>query len=198
MSEPVSGLDYKKPALIGGALVGVLSCIPLVEALNTCLCLWAWVGGGLAAKMLIDRSPTPLTSREGARVGLFAGLLGGGFHFVIKFVLSIFQMDKILAMAASFPFANDDARALYERIQQNGLLKALMAFLFSFLGSLLLLGFTVLGGMVGVALFEKRKGQAPPPPYPPNYPSNYPPNYPPSYPPQGGDSGGGQGGWPSA
>lgn len=198
MSEPVSGLDYKKPALIGGALVGVLSCLPMVERLNnlliSCLCWLAWSGGVLAAKMLIDRSPTPLTSREGARVGLFAGLLGGGFHFVVKFAWSISQMDNILTTASSFPFVNDDARAMYERIQQNGLLKALMAFLFSFLGSLLLLGFTVLGGMVGVALFEKRKGQAPPPPYPPNYPSNYPPNYP----PQGGDSGGGQGGWPSA
>jgi hypothetical protein len=66
--------------------------------------------------------------------------------------------------------------------------------------------------LVGVALFEKRKNQPPPPQYPPSYPPQYPPNYPqqpaPSagYPPQSppesggsiGDQGGpgGQGSWP--
>jgi hypothetical protein len=67
-------------------------------------------------------------------------------------------------------------------------------------------GFSTLGGLLGVAMFEKRRNQPPPPQYPPQYPPPYPPNYPqqstpgadypPQNPPQSGGSGGDQGGWP--
>lgn len=185
----MNGLSYKKPALIGGALVGVLSNVPLINLANTCLCLWAWVGGAVAAKLLVNRAPQPLTSREGARVGLLAGLLGAAISFVVQLPLAIFQMAKILETAARLPMASEEARELYERIAQSGSLRAALAFLFAFIGALLLLGFTVLGGMVGVSLFEKRKGP-PPPQYPPVYPASYSPDYPqnppPNYPPSAG------------
>jgi len=45
--------------------------------------------------------------------------------------------------------------------------------------SILLGAFCVLGGLIGVALFEKRKDLPPSPP-------QYPPPYPPPYPPQSG------------
>jgi hypothetical protein len=201
----MNGLNYKKPALVGGALVAVLSNIPIVNLLNICLCLWAWVGGAVAAKMLIDRAPQPLTSREGARVGLLAGLLGAALSFVVQFPLTIFQMNRILETAAQLPIASEDARVLYERIAQSGSLRIALAFIFAFISALFLLGFTVLGGMVGVALFEKRKDPPPPAPYPPQYPPGYPQhpstNYPPSsggYGGHGGAGQGGQGGWPPA
>lgn len=206
----MNGLSYKKPALVGGALVAVLSNIPIVNLANVCLCLWAWVGGAVAAKLLVDRAAQPLTSREGARVGLLAGLLGAALSFVVQLPLTIFQMNRILETAAQLPIASEDARELYERISQSGSLRIALAFIFAFISALLLLGFTVLGGMVGVALFEKRKGPPPPAPYPPQYPPDYPQNPPPNYPPsaggygnygsggQGGQSGGGQGGWPPA
>lgn len=203
----MNGLSYKKPALVGGALVGLLSNIPIINLANTCLCLWAWVGGIVAAKMLVNRAAQPLTAREGARVGLLAGLLGAAISFVVQLPLAIFQMARILETAARLPIASEDARELYERIAQSGSLRVALAFIFAFIGALLLLGFTVLGGIVGVALFEKRKGP-PPPQYPPQYPPDYPQNPPANYPPsaggyggygsggQGGQSGGGQGGWP--
>lgn len=207
----MNGLSYKKPALVGGALVAVLSNIPIVNLANVCFCLWAWVGGAVAAKLLVDRAAQPLTSREGARVGLLAGLLGAGLSFVVQLPLTIFQMNRILETAAQLPIASEDARVLYERISQSGSLRIALAFIFAFISALLLLGFTVLGGMVGVALFEKRKGPPPPAPYPPQYPPDYPQNPPSNYPPsagghgnygsggQGGQaSGGGQGGWPPA
>ena len=207
----MNGLSYKKPALVGGALVAVLSNIPIVNLVNVCLCLWAWVGGAVAAKLLVDRAAQPLTSREGARVGLLAGLLGAGLSFVVQLPLTIFQMNRILETAAQLPIASEDAQVLYERISQSGSLRIALAFIFAFISALLLLGFTVLGGMAGVALFEKRKGPPPPAPYPPQYPPDYPQNPPPNYPPssggygnygsggQGGQaSGGGQGGGPPA
>ena len=61
--------DQSKPYLVGGLIMGVLSVIPLVNAGNTCCCLWAWVGGAVAAKLLVDGSAQPVTINDGAKVG---------------------------------------------------------------------------------------------------------------------------------
>src|SRR6185503_6055931 len=76
-------VDRKQPALIGGLIVGVLSVLPLIDAGNFCCCLWALVGGVVAAKLLIDRSPQPVKSGDGAMVGLLAGAIGGAIHIII-------------------------------------------------------------------------------------------------------------------
>ncbi len=172
-------VDYKKPALIGGAIVGLLSVMPLLQALSMCLCLWAWVGGAVAAKILISDSPQPITSREGAKVGLLAGLFGALIFFVIETPLTIWQMQAMMDTAAKI-VKEPEAVALYEKIGRTMSLRVIFALLFTVIGSLFTIGFTVLGGMLGVKLFEKRQNQAPPPPY-------YPP-----------PSSGEQGGWPQS
>jgi hypothetical protein len=200
-------LDWKKPALIGGLIAGILSVVPLINMLNTCLCLWAWVGGIVAAKLLIDRSPRIVTSKDGARIGLFSGLIAGAIVLLISMPLMLWQMNRTLQSMPSIFSSTPEAQELLERIQNDSTFKILFSFVSSFITSVLILGFTVLGGVLGVALFEKRKNQ-PPPPYPPPYPPQYPPQYPPNYPqqpapstdypppppPQSGGSGGDQGG----
>jgi hypothetical protein len=205
-------LDWKKPALIGGLIAGIFSVVPFISALNICLCLWAWVGGIVAAKLLIDRTPRIVTAKDGAKVGLFSGLIAGAIVLLISIPLVFWQMNHTLQNMPAIFSGSPEAQELLERIQNDSTFKILFSFVSSFISSVLILGFTVLGGMLGVALFEKRKNQ-PPPPYPPQYPPQYPPNYPqqpaPStdYPPQpppqsggsGGDQGGdqgGQGSWP--
>lgn len=191
-------VDNKKPAFIGGAIVGLLSVMPILQMANLCFCLWALVGGAVAAKILIDSPSLPLTSRDGARIGLLAGLVGGVIYFLIETPITIWSMGNILESASNLPIADQNAVEFYHKIQQSQALKIIFAFLFVFLGTIFLVGFTVIGGMLGVAIFEKRKGQFPPPQYPPQYPPNYPPQ-------SGGDGGsggsgdaGGQGGWPQS
>ena len=66
------------PALIGGALFGVLANVPYVSMINTACCA-LYVGGGLLASYLFfkDREPMAGGRAEGARIGLVAGLFGG-------------------------------------------------------------------------------------------------------------------------
>ncbi len=175
-------VDNKKPAFIGGAIVGLLSVMPILQIANLCFCLWALVGGAVAAKILIDSSPTPLTSRDGAKIGLLAGLVGGAIYFLIGMPLTIWSMGNILESAANLPIADQNAIEFYHKIQQSPALKIIFAFLFVFLASVFLVGFTVIGGLLGVKLFEKRSDQFPP--------QQYPPQYPPNYPPQSGGEGG--------
>ena len=188
------GVDWKKPAFIGGLIVGVLSLIPIVNYANCCFCLWALVGGAVAAKMLIDVSVEPLTSSDGAKIGLFAGLIGGGIYVVIGGPLAALSMDTAYSTFSARSDLPPEALRFIQQLQQNVALKVVVCFIGAIIGAIFLAGFTTLGGLIGVALFEKRKGndmpppppQYPPPPppqYPPQYPRQYPPNYPPSAPP---------------
>jgi hypothetical protein len=211
-------LEWKRPALIGGLISGILSVAPFVSVLNVCLCMWAWVGGIVAAKLLIDRSYRIVTAKDGAKIGLYSGLIAGAIVLLIAMPLTLWQMDRILQSMTVMMKTSPEAQSFYLRIQDNPTLKVMFSFIIAFINSVLVLGFTVLGGLVGVALFEKRRNQPPPPQYSPGYPPPYPPNYPPPpappapsappassapsadnpshYPPESGGSGGDQGGPP--
>jgi hypothetical protein len=205
-------LDWKKPALVGGLISGLLSVAPFINTLNVCLCLWAWVGGIVAAKLLIGQAPRIVTAKDGAKVGLYSGLIAFAIVLLITTPLTFWQMDRALENMPSIMSSSPEAQSLYERIQNDPIFKLLFSFIISFINAVLILGFTVVGGLLGVTLFEKRRNPPLPPQYPPGYPQppasyppNYPqqpassepsPNYPPQNPPQSGGSGGDQGGWP--
>jgi hypothetical protein len=210
----MNDLDWKQPALVGGLIAGILAVVPVVNLANCCFCAWAVVGGAVASKMLIDRTPRPVKSGEGAKTGLMAGLIGAGIYLVIGVPLALIGIGEGLQRTIFTEMANRSADPQFQEMMQRileasanqtpgqrlvGTLPVMIIF------AAIYLGFTVLGGLLGVALFEKRKDQFPPSQYPPNYPqSNYPPGNSPDYPPQssgygGGSSGsGGQGGWPSS
>lgn len=155
-------VDFKKPALIGGAVVGLLSVMPLLQTLNACFCLWAWVGGAIAAKILVDGSPRAVVSREGAKVGLLAGMFGALIFFLIETPLVIWQMPKMLESAANI-VRDPQAIEVYHKIGESRMLSVIFALFITGLSAIFTCGFTVLGGMVGVKLFEKRVDQNPPP-----------------------------------
>jgi len=73
---PQPELDFLKPALAGGALLGVLSAIPYVRAVNVVCCAWVLAGGALASFLLNKQRPGGLKYGDGAIVGVFAGLMG--------------------------------------------------------------------------------------------------------------------------
>ena len=202
-------LDWKQPALVGGVIGGMFSVIPFVNLANCCFCAWLLVGGAVAAKMLINRTPRPVRSGEGALVGALAGLIAAGVYSLIGLALAVFNIGQRiqeglfirLAEMSNDPNLQERIRKMIEEsANQPQAEKLVSALIFLVIVSVVYIGFSTLGGLLGVALFEKRRNQPPPPQYPPGYPPQYPPNYPPNYPPQypppSGGSGGDQGGWP--
>ena len=142
-----------KPALLGGLIVGVLSAIPLI---NYCCCIWTLGGGVLAAFIYIKSSPTPVKMGDGAMVGGLAGVVGGIIYFVLSLPINIF-----FGMAA-----------MQEQLYRSGIRLPfsgiILVILTSIVGAIILALLTALGGIIGVAIFEKRKDGAVPPP-PQNY-----------------------------
>ena len=156
-----------KPALIGGVLLGLLSVIPFVNALNVCCCLWAILGGMLASFLYVKNSPTPANAGDGAVLGAIAGVIGAAISLILgipinyamgptmrNLLLGIFEsVDRQQAelMRRQFEATGDSIAGLII----NGLILAVLLFIFS-----------IVGGLLGVAIFEKRKGGPVPPPPP--------------------------------
>jgi len=155
-----------KPALIGGVLLGLLSVIPFVNFLNICCCLWAILGGMLASYLYVKSSATPVSAGEGAVLGALTGLVGAVISLILgipisyamgptmrNLVLSIMEnvnRQQAQLMRAQLEAAGDSM----VRLIVNALILAVLLFVFS-----------IVGGLIGVALFEKRKsGPVPPPP----------------------------------
>ncbi|MBI3422418.1 MAG: hypothetical protein HY011_05725 [Acidobacteria bacterium] len=155
--------ERSQPALIGGLLIGVLSVLPLVQAANFCCCLWAWVGGVTTAKLYIDRSAQRVSWAEAARVASIAGLLGAVIRVFIgtpielaTFPASLRAMEEV-AKSLADP-QKQQLLEMVSKLQELSTAQALFQFLLpaSILGALILFAFTVLGGLLGVALYEKR------------------------------------------
>lgn len=179
-----------QPALVGGLITGVLSSIPVIDAGNLCCCLWVLLGGVIAARMLVKRSPyLPITTGEGAEVGALAGVVSAGIVLVIGvpigLLLSSTSTESLNQIADSIgsPAFREATLQVADMMRDHPLLFALLSW---FIRSIIMIAFATVGGMMGVAMFEKRKGQQPPSPPPaPDYggPGYAPPGPPPGGPP---------------
>ncbi len=149
-------MNKLKPALLGGLIVGILSAIPF---LNYCCCIWAIGGGVLAGFLYIKSSPIPVKVGEGAVVGVLTGIVGAVLYFLISvpigYFLSSAQLEETLVRAG-----------LKLPVGVSGLLLFVLAGL---IGGLCLLVLAIIGGLISVPIFEKRKDGPPPPPPSQNY-----------------------------
>lgn len=155
--------DKLKPALLGGGALGLLlvvtvllSAIPIMgRIIGCCNCLWPIGAGVLATMFYVKGSPTPATIADGAILGALAGVVGGLIYLVIGLPLTylihgVAQMDmQMRQFNPDFPI--------------TGVLLLLIGGIFGFVVFVVL---ATIGGIIGVPIFEKRKGtvETPPPP----------------------------------
>jgi hypothetical protein len=144
-----------KPALLGGLIVGFLSAVhSLIPFVSACCCIWSIVGGVLAAFLYIKGSSVPVKLGDGAIVGALAGVVGGIIYIIIYLPISLLwgmavMQEQFNRSGVQIPF--------------SGTILVIVA---SIVGAIALIVLSTLGGVIGTAIFEKRKGDglAPPPP----------------------------------
>jgi len=177
-----------QPVLLGGLVLGLGSVIPGLSYGNICCCGWAIVGGGFAAYLLIKRSPVlPIASGDGAAAGALAGVVGSFINLIVGVPLTLLQWKTAVSQmqqradSVSDPASREVVRQMTDIMQSRPALIALgLWLLFTIVG----VGMAALGGVIGVAIFEKRKGQSPT--QPPYAPAGFPPGYAAPDPPPGG------------
>ena len=176
-----------KVSLIGGVLIGGLSAVtavPQIPFIRLICCVWAMLGGALAAYLYVKRSPARVGIGDGAIVGLLAGLFGALISFAAFLLVSFYITDRTLA--------EDQLRRAGLSISYSSIVV-----LIGILGIILQAALSLVGGIIGVAIFEQREdsgtgSQPPPPPYYGGTPGGAYAPPPPPPPPPPGDSGGGQ------
>ena len=147
-----------KPALIGGAVMGVLSAVPIVNLGNGCCCLWLICGGITAAYLLQQEQAEPIAPGDGALVGLFAGLFGTLVYVVLSIPFNLLmaplqrQLVERMSQNGQLPQGFED----YAASAAVGVIGAIVFAVILLVASVI---FSTLGGLLGAAIFKK-----PPPP----------------------------------
>jgi hypothetical protein len=153
-----------KPAIIGGVIVGLLSAIPFVNFGNICCCLWALLGGAVAAKLFIGSSSDRVSVGDGALVGVLSGLVGAAIYIVLGIPLAILAGNVINGVMLRMMENAYPEQAEMMRRQMEAGQSIVRTILYGFIWAILLVAFSTLGGLLGTVIFEKRKDSAPPPP----------------------------------
>jgi len=160
--------EYFRPALIAGAVAGVLSGLPIVSAGNCLCCLWIVGGAAMAVKLLAKNTVGVLTAGDGAIVGALTGIVAAVVDTIVKIPLQPYNMalarriiDKFSEFGQEMPasldgFLNGSSNPLTPGWFLLGLFFS--AALFTVVG--------VLGGIIGVSLFGRKNPQASPPAVP--------------------------------
>jgi len=158
-----------RPALIGGVLLGILSALPVLQAFNCVCCMWVIGGGMLAAHLYVKSSPFAVTLGSGVLLGLFTGVIGAivdtifsiPLHFALRglTVGVAEQLNQVLERVGNLP---PETRAAFRSMFAHGAGIGVAVLLFGAFIRLIVYGlFGLLGGAIGVALFEKRKPGSP-------------------------------------
>ncbi len=148
-----------QPAILGGLLLGVLSALPLIKVGNACCCLWVLAGGALAAYLLQHGQDEPITSGDGAVVGLLAGVFGAIAWQALALPIQIFWgpfEGQFVARILENMDLPENARPVIENLRENArfnLLRFLVGGIFAFFVSII---FSTLGGLIGAAMFHKK------------------------------------------
>ncbi len=144
-----------KPAAIGGLVMGALSALPIISLGNACCCLWVICGGLVAAYMLQDQEPGPISPADGATVGLFAGVIGACVALVFSIPLGLLMapmwrqlLDRLIQSGQLPPE--------FERFA-SGAMVGVVGLVLGFM-ALLMAGviFSTLGGLLGAAIFKRK------------------------------------------
>jgi hypothetical protein len=146
---------FGQPALLGGAVLGVLSSLPIIAAGNLCCCLWVVCGGAVAAYVLQQNQPTPITPGDGALAGLLAGVSGAFIYLLLSIPITMVMspmervmMERIIESGRVPPEFRQ-----YLGTYAGGFVQLAVGFFFMLvIGSL----FATVGGVIGAALFRKQ------------------------------------------
>lgn len=176
--------DKTVPILAGGAFLGILSALPIINWVNCACCFWVIAGGALAVFLYTRNYPPslpPPNYGDGALLGVLAGIVGAVVDTLVSIPIGLIGQSFIgggpwqsqLEEALADPEIPNEVRELVLSMVAGGL--GITAIIVGLLFALVIFTiFGAVGGLLGIALFKP----APPPGYPP---AGYPPmGYPPS------------------
>ncbi len=154
------------PGLIGGAAIGILSTLPIINLGNCLCCMWVAFGGALAAYIYHKSLPKDIsiTSVDGALAGLLAGLFGALFFtFLTYFFMAVIGFRPggtiIDSLLESRNDISPEVEELLEELRHSGEVNPFFV-LIQLISSLVINAvFGAIGGIIGAAFLKKQTGK---------------------------------------
>jgi hypothetical protein len=148
--------------------MGALGALPIVSAGNLCCCMWVIAGGIIAAYVLQQNETAPITTGDGAMVGLLAGVVGAFVYLILSIPISflVAPMERMLfqRMVERFGDMPPEFREFASRGVGQGLRLMISFIMYLVVGAI----FSTIGGVIGQAIFQKKTPpgtiDVPPPP----------------------------------
>jgi len=143
------------PALIGGAVAGIISGIPVVGCF---CCIWVIGGAILAAYLLVKDSPVALSSGDGAIVGVFTGIVAAVVYSIVNILLKDLNREffqKLIERVAEY--MEEMPPGFEEMLEGGGIETSVPGFFLGLVVSAIVFSaFGALGGIIGISLFGKK------------------------------------------
>lgn len=143
------------PALIGGAVAGFLSAIPIVNCL---CCLWIIGGAMLAAYLLAKNSSVSLKAGDGAIVGIFSGLIAAVIEAFVSIPFDAFNREFIQKLMDRFAEYMEEMPSGWEAWMDKGAGGVSFSWFMIglFVSAVIFAVLGALGGVIGASLFGKK------------------------------------------
>lgn len=169
-----------QPALVGGAIIGVISAVPFLNLIN-CFCCAGVLLGGLLAVMFYKNSITPemapLSPGDAIAVGALAGVFGAAISTILAAIIlglfgNLFGEWMYEFMVQWIENAEIEMpEELYDQLRESLLEQTPGDLMLSFFVEVIIYTpFGLLGGLLGYAIFKPKVPPtvttAPPPPSP--------------------------------
>ena len=149
--------EYFRPALVAGAVAGLLSALPIIGAGNCLCCLWIVGGGAVAARILSARTPALLRSGDGAVVGALTGIVAAVVDSIATVPFRRYNLELARRIFDSLPDLGSEMPAgLDGLLEGSGALSPGWMLLGLFFSAAVFMVAGVLGGIIGVAIFAKK------------------------------------------
>lgn len=163
---PPKPLEFLQPALAGGMFLGMLSALPLINLGNCLCCMWVLAGGGIGAILLSRQRPSGLTFGDGAFVGVLSGVFGSvvatAVHIPVQIISSRLFESQPQEMEQLFQQLGIEGPVRDGMLQMMSGEVTIATVLIIFLSYLLMSSlFAMIGGILTVAIMNKRAQAAP-------------------------------------
>lgn len=135
-------------ALIGAAVMVVLSNVPVLSLINCLLCAGIWLGGMAAVWFYRRQTGMSVTPGQGAMIGVVAGLIGAVVGSIIS---SVFGADAMQSVINADPSGQMQSML-------GGFVGGTTTFIISFIFNIILYPlFGAIGGAIYAILTQPKK-----------------------------------------
>lgn len=138
-----------KLIILGGLLIGFLSAIPF---LGWGFPVYAFLGAMLVSYFYVTKSPVRIQAGDGAIFGLLTGVAGGIASVIIYIGIQLIFL--IIGIVIQAVLSKDPGAVGFSAVFSGGF--AVIYTIITAFCSLGIVLFSLLGGLLGASIFEKR------------------------------------------